>query len=90
MFLFGTSFVHRNGSAPELLTVQGSDSCPALCVVAHSHKREAARPASLSIIYDSGLFYSAKLFEDVLKISFGRFERQVSNIKLHSLINLIN
>jgi hypothetical protein len=65
--------------------MQSCGRCPTFCIVAHGHKREAARTAGLSIVYDTDLSYSAKLFENVLKISFGRVERQVSNIKLHSL-----
>jgi hypothetical protein len=48
---------------------------PTFCIVAHGHKRETARTAGLSIVYDTDLSYSAKLFENILKVSFGRIER---------------
>jgi len=48
---------------------------PTFCIVAHGHKREPARTAGFSIVYDTDLSYSAKLFENILKISFGRIER---------------
>ena len=86
-FLFRTSFVHRNGPAGKLFTVQSTDRRPTFCVVAHGHERETARTPGFSIIDDSSFPNSAKLFKDIAKISFGRIERQVSNIKLHSLIN---
>jgi hypothetical protein len=57
----------------------------AFCVVAHGHEREAPRTAGLTVVYDPDLSDCAKLFENILKISFGRIKRQVSNIKLHSL-----
>ena len=74
-FLFRASFVHGNGPARELFTMQSCDRCPTFYIVAHGHKRETARTAGLSIVDDTDLSYSAKLFENILKISFGRVER---------------
>jgi hypothetical protein len=74
-FLFRASFVHGNGPPRELFTMQSCDRRPTFCIVAHGHKRETARTAGLSIVDDTDLSYSAKLFENILKISFGRIER---------------
>jgi hypothetical protein len=59
---------------------------PTFCVVAHGDKREAPRPAGLSVIYHPDFSDGAKLFENILKVSFGRIKRQISYIKLHSLL----
>src|ERR1700751_4900918 len=71
---FRTRLVHRNGPACELLAVQGGHGSFAFRVVAHGHKRESSRLAGISIVYDASLFDGAKLFEDILKIGFGRIE----------------
>ena len=81
-FFAGSSFVDRDRTAANFLTVQRVDRLVSVLLFGHFHKRETPGPARFAIHDDVNRRNVTKLFESPSHVSFGSRPSEVSHINI--------
>lgn len=79
-WLHRTCFVHHQGTATHVLTMQASDGCLCFGVAAHFNKTETFGTASVAFHHHFGAAYITVLCEKLLQIVITNRIRQIAYI----------